>query len=113
MTVSPFIYLASPYSHPDLAVRLERFQAACKAAAKLMTEGHRVFCPIAHSHPIEQAFDAPCGFEFWMRQDEPYMWACSSLYVLRIHGWTTSRGVRHEINIARARAIPIVGVDPV
>ncbi|GIW55540.1 MAG: hypothetical protein KatS3mg082_1944 [Nitrospiraceae bacterium] len=33
------IYLASPYSHPDPAVREERFHAACRAAAALLLAG--------------------------------------------------------------------------
>ncbi len=33
------IYLASPYSHPDVAVREARFHAACRAAAEFMRDG--------------------------------------------------------------------------
>lgn len=46
------IYLASPYSHPDPAVEELRFEAACEAACKLMQQGHHVFSPIAHTHPV-------------------------------------------------------------
>jgi hypothetical protein len=43
------IYLASPYSHPDRAVREERFRGACRATAALLRSGHAVFSPIAHA----------------------------------------------------------------
>jgi len=33
------IYLASPYSHPDPAVRAERYRAACRATAALLLAG--------------------------------------------------------------------------
>ncbi len=46
------IYLASPYSHDDPAVRQERFDAACRAAAELVRQGKTVFRPVAHSHAI-------------------------------------------------------------
>jgi hypothetical protein len=46
------IYLASPYSHPNPAVREQRFQAACQAAAALLRSGQAVFAPIVHSHPL-------------------------------------------------------------
>jgi hypothetical protein len=46
------IYLASPYSHPDPAVREARFREACRAAAKLMRLGQPAFSPIVHGHPI-------------------------------------------------------------
>ena len=39
------IYLASPYSHPDPAVREERFREACRAAAKLISLGRIVSRP--------------------------------------------------------------------
>ena len=38
-TAKPVIYLASPYSHPDPAVRQARWLAACEAAAWIMGQG--------------------------------------------------------------------------
>lgn len=32
--MSGFIYLASPYTHPDPAVRARRYLAACRAARR-------------------------------------------------------------------------------
>jgi hypothetical protein len=46
------IYVISPYSHPDLAVRQRRFDAACRAAAALARDGHLVISPIVHGHPL-------------------------------------------------------------
>ena len=48
------IYLASPYTHCDHAVRLERYRAVCRAAAGLIRRGRVVFSPIAHSHAITE-----------------------------------------------------------
>ena len=58
------IYLASPYSHPDTAVRELRFREACRAAAELIRRGHAVFSPIAHGHSISLA-GLPTGWAFW------------------------------------------------
>ena len=46
------IYLASPYTDLNPAVREARFQAACRSAAERMRTGHVVLCPVAHSHPL-------------------------------------------------------------
>jgi nucleoside 2-deoxyribosyltransferase len=64
----PVIYLASPYSHPDPAVRQCRFELACMAAARRMERGLIVYSPIAHSHPIEQFMAQQQSHEFWMDQ---------------------------------------------
>lgn len=107
-----FAYLASPYSHPDPVVRVARFDAACRVAARLMRAGEPVFSPIAHSHPIERHFDAIQDFEFWMKQDLPLLAAAGRLIVLRLDGWDLSRGVARELEFARERGIPTEFIDP-
>ena len=102
-------YLASPYSSPAPAVRHLRFRAALDAAARLMADGHVVFSPIAHSHPIEATcFPDPKPGAFWKAQDEPLLRAASRLIVLQIDGWRESRGIQWEIEVAREIQIPIV-----
>jgi hypothetical protein len=105
------IYLASPYSHPDPAVRQKRFEAACRAAAALLRAGIAVFSPIAHSHPIAQ-FGVPTTWDFWQRVDRQYLRHCRALLVLRLSGWETSVGVQAEIELARLWGIPVIEVDP-
>lgn len=108
-----FIYLASPYSHPDPKVREQRFEAACKAAAELMLAGAIVFCPIAHSHPISLRIPEhkqPHGF--WMAQDLPLLARATGLAVLQIDGWLDSRGVQEEIDFAIKHQIPVKYIRP-
>lgn len=114
-------YLASPYTPPpeleDLEARArareERYEAACRAAAKLMLEGRVVFCPIAHSHAIERHFPTVAAGPFWERQDAPYLVACTDMVVLKLPGWERSAGVRHEVEVAQFRGIPITYMEPV
>lgn len=106
------IYLASPYSHPDPAVKQQRFDAACKAAGKLMIDGECVFSPIAHSHSIEAQMFIPQDHQFWMRQDIAILKHCDSLYVLNIEGWKESKGVAEEISVARANNMRIILYSP-
>ena len=106
------VYLASPYSHPDPTVRDERFQAACRAAAKLMLGGQCVFAPIPHSVPIEEQFPEMQGFDFWMSMDLPILARCTKIVVLTLDGWEKSRGVKRELEYAHEHGIPIEFMEP-
>jgi len=101
------IYLACPYSHPFEEVRLARFKAANKAAAKLISEGYIVYSAISHTHPIAVEADMPLGWEYWQKIDHYYLSLCDKLVVLMVDGWDISKGVRAEIEIVKAQGKPI------
>lgn len=105
-------YLASPYSkyHAGLGAA---YSMACKAAATLMRRGHRIFCPIAHSHPIASfgGID-PLDWEFWAKQDGEMMKTCNGLIVLKMQGWEESVGVADEISAFEWQGKPIIYVEP-
>ena len=92
------IYLACPYRHNDFSVMEKRVENVNIIAAKLMLQGHVVFSPISHSHPIEMTgLKLPQGWEFWSKQDLPFLEWCDELYVATLPGWHISEGVRAEI----------------
>ena len=101
------IYLASPYSHPDDAVRLKRFETVCFVASNLMREGHHIFSPIAHTHPIAIQGDLPLGFDYWEAYDRKILAACGALWVVMMDGWRESKGVKAEVQIANELGIPV------
>jgi hypothetical protein len=101
------IYLASPYSHDDPAVRQARFESACRCAAYLMRAGHHVLSPIAYTHTISEAGGLPVDWTFWERFDRRFITACDKLWVLCIPGWRESSGVTAEIKIARQQGKPV------
>ena len=105
------IYLASPYSHPDAAMREARFRDVCRAAARLMREGHVVFSPIAHGHPIA-AYGLPTDWRFWEPFDREQLERCDELVVLTLAGWRESKGVQSEIRIARELGKLVRFLDP-
>jgi len=100
------IYLASPYSHPNPAIREQRFQAACRAAARLMRAGNLVFSPIAHGHSIA-AHGLPTDWRFWERFDREQLARCDEVVVLTMDGWRESAGVQAEIRIAGELSKPV------
>ena len=105
---SGFIYLASPYSHPDKAVRQQRFEAVCRVAAKLVAQGENVFSPIAHSHPLAEYGDLPpMDHEMWLRVDLAFLERCREMRIVKLDGWAQSKGVAEEISIADELGKPI------
>jgi len=101
------IYLASPYSSPDPNVRQQRFEACNEAAAMIMREGHIVFSPISHSHPIAIQCDLPLGFHFWKQFDQSFIDWCDEVWILDIPGRHESQGLCAEIKYARSLGKPI------
>jgi nucleoside 2-deoxyribosyltransferase len=106
------IYLATPYSHEDTAIRDERFNIACRVAARLMAQGHLIFSPIAHTHPIAMAGELPTDWEFWKRYDHAHLDAAAQVWVLRIDGWDRSKGVAAEIEYAMSKGKPVAYICP-
>ena len=105
------IYLASPYSHPDPAVREDRFRAACLAAAGLLRQGQAVFSPIAHSHCVATVGDIDPSWALWREGDLRLLEACDQVVVLRLPGWDRSVGVAEEVARAEGRGIPVTHLD--
>lgn len=101
------IYLASPYTkYPG--GKLEAFDLVCEKAAELMDQGHNVFCPIAHSHPIEQTgMITDNSHGFWLKQDFAVLDRCDELWVYKMTGWQESYGVTEEIKRAQRLGIMI------
>jgi hypothetical protein len=103
------IYLAIPYS----GFEEESFRVANKIAAKLMNEGHLVFSPISHTHPIALAGNLPIGWEYWKKFDESFLEWCDTLYVIIMDNNGTerieaSKGVNGEMNITTSLSKPII-----
>lgn len=106
------IYLASPYSHTRPEMREARFREICKVAARFMEGGEQVFCPIAHSHPIEQHGMAKIqSGDWWLNQDFAILKHCSALYVCMMPGWGKSYGVKQEVQFANDHKIPVFYLD--
>ena len=75
------IYLALPYS----GMEEMSFEIANKIAAKLMREGHIVFSPISHSHPIAIKHNLPGNWEFWKEFGESFVDWAEQIHVVCIH----------------------------
>lgn len=102
------IYLATIYSTDSTpALRVARFEAVNKVAAKLMLKGHLVFSPISHGHPIALAGDLPKDWEYWRHCARTFVAWCDEMHVFMQKGWEGSVGVHAEKLIALEMSKPI------
>lgn len=100
------IYLASPYSHPDPAVRQKRYEQTMAAQAYLLRQGQHVYSPIVACHPMALAHDLPTDAAWWAEYNLDMLTRCSDVYVLCLNGWEKSKGVAQEIEWAKEQLIP-------
>ena len=106
------IYLMSPYSDADPAVRLARFHAVCKQAADMMKAGLLVISPIAHTHSIALQGELPKGWDYWRPLDELLLGICNEGWVLMLDGWRESVGVKRELQLCELAKKPVLYVRP-
>ena len=107
------IYLASPFAHPDPAVRQYRYKRACRATAKLMAAGIAVFSPLCNSFPAVELGGLELDHDGFMAVDLPILCRCDEVLILGLDGWSDSRGVRHEMFEALAHSKPITVIDDI
>lgn len=101
------IYMASPFRHPQIVVREQRYKEACEAAAILLLLGRKVFAPIPYTY---QFIDFGCpedDWEFYKPLDFALVRRSTSLCVLQLDGWDVSNGVKEEMFAATAVGIPV------
>lgn len=115
-TLNPFlmskIYLAIPYT----GIEHRSFETCSKIAHDLIIEGHFVFSPISHSHPIWIAGGRVSGADVWLRQDEEFMkWAEEVRVIVLekdgIERIQNSKGVQKELGWAREQNKPITFIE--
>lgn len=112
VATSDMLYLASPYSHVDAAVRHERFVMVCRAVAALLRQGQLVFSPIAHSHPVALHGELDGEWSVWRDMDMWFLSRCQRFAVLTLPGWQYSVGVNAEMTMAREQGKAIDLLDP-
>lgn len=101
------IYIASPYSSFDEAVRYKRFLAVRKFTVGLIEAGHVVFSPILYAHGMSVIHKLPTDSYFWERFNTSILRHCEACYVLQLSGWEESIGVTAEIEMSKKLHIPV------
>jgi hypothetical protein len=97
ISVPGFWYLATPYSKYPAGI-VAAFEEACHVSAWLIRQGVRIYCPIAHTHPIAmQGGIDPHDHAIWLPVDKPFMEAACGLIVTKMSSWQDSYGIQCEI----------------
>jgi hypothetical protein len=107
-----FWYLASPYSRYVGGLETA-FQEIARNAALLIRAGVRLYCPIAHTHPIAmQGGIDPLDHGIWLPADRPFMFAACGLIVCMMEGWELSYGISVEMDEFARAGKPLVYMRP-
>jgi Domain of unknown function (DUF1937) len=107
-----FIYLASPYSDPDPAVRHQRYLEALDATAWLLKKSIWVYSPIVHCHNLARTYNLPTDVAFWGTYNKVMLRAAGQLWILVNKATSGSKGVRQEIGYADEFRLPISTLYP-
>lgn len=107
------IYLASPYSFPDMQVCKMRYEAVCRVAGQMIGNGFQVFSPIAHSHPIAVNHSLPGDFQYWRKWCLSFLdnWA-THFVILTLDGWKQSKGIQAELIYAMSKDLEVLSIRP-
>ena len=108
---APLVYLASPYSHPDPAVREVRILAAARCCAAMLARGVHVLSPVVYGHPVALAGGHATDWQTWRDLDLALLRRCDTLAVLTLPGWQESVGVAAEIAEAKRCRMTVEYVD--
>lgn len=101
-----YIYVASPFTHPDSKVRDERYHEVMKYTHYLTATGYIAFSPILHCKDMADKHGLPHDFDYWETYNFAMMLPAKELHVLAIEGWIGSKGVSAEIRMARMMQKP-------
>ncbi len=111
-----YLYLGSPYTHPDLAVMEQRAQAVTDFTSQLLCAGLHVYSPIVHCHEMAKRHKLPREYEFWSGYNKTMLLAGLGLGVYQLDGWKQSKGLitseDSEYETALAYGRPIIHFDP-
>lgn len=101
-----FIYLATPYSDPDPAVREQRYQDAMAACRPFAHFKVAVYAPIVHWHPFAVTYNFKGDHETWWAQDQAFLDDCREAWFLQQEGSYGSAGMKNELEYCKAHRIP-------
>lgn len=105
-----YVYIGSPYSHPDADVRQQRYHAAACYLHKCLVVKKWAYSPIVHCHYLSVEFGLPPEAEFWREYDFTMLARAHTFEILCIGGWRESVGLEAERLEAERLGIPVVYV---
>lgn len=111
------VYLASPYNAGYRHIERHRAEAVTYIANYLIHKNILVNCPIAHGNAIYETsmrsgVTVPKEFDFWRKM---CLWGVESsdiVVVVKLDGWSESRGIAEEVAHANAIGKHVISILP-
>jgi hypothetical protein len=96
------IYLATPYSQKDAAVRERRCTLAKQAVIALSRIYPKkfIFSPIVYWHAFAVELSLGTSFADFEVVDTISLMVSAQMWILQIDGWNTSSGIKKEVVLA-------------
>jgi hypothetical protein len=98
------LYLGTPFTHPDVAVQIKRYEAVTCLASDLTRDGLIVYSPVTHYWPQVVASGFHAAYEdqkLWERLNAAYLNLSDGLIVYCAEDWRKSHGLAFEIRESR------------
>ena len=107
------IYIASPYSDPDVEVRNKRTLEVTKYAGFLHGRGDIAISPIVYGHALVRVTPT-LGEDIysWERFCKALLSKCTSIDLLMLEGWKDSLGIKMELKKAKVLGMCVRFIRP-
>lgn len=105
------LYLGSPYTHKEAAVREQRYLEVERACAIFHGRNVVVYSPIMHWHNCAVRLKLPTHAAPWEIQNYGILARSARFGVLQLDGWRDSTGLKGERDFARSCQIPVLGFE--
>lgn len=105
------VYLAGPYSAPDIISGLDNIREGIRDGARIFMAGYPVYIPwLDHQTAFQFPADWKPTYEMYYRTSMAWLEVCDVVVVRP--GWGSSTGTKAEIARAEELGIPVVyGVE--
>lgn len=108
-----YIYLASPYSHPDPYVREVRYLQAARVTTELLAIGIWTYSPIVHNHNLAKGYGLAMGWDRWQHFDRALIAPSRFMAILQLPEWEQSEGIKGELSfcLSTGKDVAYISVD--
>lgn len=110
LTTKPYVYIASPYSHPEPLIREERYLRTSYYLMQCLRKGKWAYSPIVHCHELAKIWSMGKDAKTWKLYNFAMLSGAHTLEILRLDGWQHSSGIKDEYAEAERLNIPIIYV---
>lgn len=111
------IYIAAPFTDVPDKTKPIVLQTIARYGGHLMMKGIDSYSPLHDTAPawntLSPEDQAQIPISFFRSREPIFLGICTNLHILDWPGWTDSRGVKNELDIAIKKQMPVSLVHPI